>query len=100
MIFEALPLAFAHMPGGSIFAIVFFTLLSVAAVTSMVGLLEPLVAWAEEHKNIQRRTSAWGLCALVLLLSVFSILSYSDWSSITPLAWLPGLENKNITDGR
>ena len=98
LIFEALPLAFAHMPGGSIFAIVFFTLLSVAAVTSMVGLLEPLVAWAEEHKNIQRRTSAWGLCALVLLLSVFSILSYSDWSSFAPLAWLPGLADKNITD--
>ena len=29
---------------------------------------------------------------------MFSILSYSDWSSIKPLAWLPGLENKNITD--
>lgn len=98
LIFEALPLAFAHMPAGSLFAVVFFTLLSVAAVTSMVGLLEPLVAWAEEHKNIQRRTSAWGLCALVLVLSVGSILSYSDWSSIRPLAWLPGVADKNITD--
>lgn len=98
LIFEALPLAFAHMPAGSLFAVVFFTLLSVAAVTSMVGLLEPLVAWAEEHKNIQRRTSAWGLCALVLVLSLGSILSYSDWSSIRPLAWLPGVADKNITD--
>ena len=98
LIFEALPLAFAHMPAGHLFSIIFFILLSVAAVTSMVGLLEPLVSWAEEHKGINRCKAAWGCCAIVLFLSVFSILSYNHGSAITPLAWLPGFTDKNFTD--
>ena len=98
LIFEALPLAFAHMPAGHIFSIVFFTLLSVAAITSMVGLLEPLVAWAEKHKGINRRKGAWACCVLVLALSTFSILSYNHWASVTPLGGLPGLGDKNFTD--
>jgi len=98
LIFEALPLAFAHMPAGHLFSIIFFTLLSVAAITSMVGLLEPLVSWAEEHRGINRRAGAWGACGIVLALSIFSILSYNHWAKVTPLAWLPGFADKNVTD--
>lgn len=98
LIFEALPLAFAHMPAGHLFSLLFFTLLSVAAITSMVGLLEPLVAWAEEHKGISRRQGAWGFCAIVLALSVLSVLSYSHWQEAQPLSWLPGFADKNFTD--
>ncbi|MBT4493670.1 MAG: sodium-dependent transporter, partial [Gammaproteobacteria bacterium] len=55
LIFQTLPVAFAQMPGGQFIAIVFFTLLSVAAVTSMVGLLEPLVAWVEDSTTMNRQ---------------------------------------------
>ena len=98
LIFEALPLAFAHMPAGYVFSMVFFTLLSVAAITSMVGLLEPLVVWAETHKGVSRHQSTWGGCLIVLLLSTFSILSYNHWSGVMPLSWLPGFADKNLTD--
>ena len=98
LIFEALPLAFAHMPAGHLFSIVFFTLLSVAAITSMVGLLEPLVSGVEARVGIDRRKSAWACCGIVLVLSVSSILSYSHWQGVSPLAWLPCLDGKNITD--
>ena len=96
LIFEALPLAFAQMPGGHFFSVVFFTLLSVAAITSMVGLLEPLVSWAEEHKNINRRKGGLWFCVLILTLSLLSIFSYNHLADIQLLAWLPGFADRNF----
>jgi NSS family neurotransmitter:Na+ symporter len=38
LIFQTLPVAFAQMPGGYLFSVLFFLMLSVAGITSMVGL--------------------------------------------------------------
>ena len=62
----------------------------------MVGLLEPLVSWAEEHKNINRRKGGLGFCVVILVLSLLSIFSYNHISDIKPLAWLPGFDGKNF----
>lgn len=77
LIFQTLPVAFAQMPGGYVVSIVFFLLLSVAAITSMVGLLEPLISWAEEHKGISRHKSAVGITLITGSISVLSVLAYS-----------------------
>ena len=47
LIFLTLPLAFHQMWGGDVVAILFFLLLSVAAVTSMVGLAEPITGYSD-----------------------------------------------------
>ena len=57
------------MPGGYLVAVIFFTLLAVAAVTSMVGLLEPLVAWLSEQRGLTRAKSTaamLGKCRLAI----------------------------------
>jgi len=77
LIFQTLPVAFAQMPGGHIFGILFFLLLSVAAITSMVGLIEPITAWLEEHYGFARHKSAIAVVGVIATLSVFSILSYN-----------------------
>lgn len=77
LIFQTLPVAFAQMPGGHIVSVVFFLLLSVAAITSMVGLIEPLTSWLEEHRGFARHRSAVAVIASVGVLSVISILSYN-----------------------
>lgn len=77
LIFQTLPVAFAQMPGGHFVAITFFTLLSVAAVTSMVGLLEPLVAWVEEKKQTTRHLATVLVIAALSVLAVISVLSYN-----------------------
>ncbi len=82
LIFKTLPVAFAQMPGGHIVSILFFLLLSVAAITSMVGLMEPLISWAEEHKGMPRHKSAVLFTLITAVISVLSILAYSgimDW---------------------
>jgi len=83
LIFQALPVAFAQMPGGHFVAILFFTLLSVAAVTSMVGLMEPLVAWVEKTFDLPRHQATLTMFAAISALGVLSVLSYNviaDWT--------------------
>ncbi|UTW45010.1 sodium-dependent transporter [bacterium SCSIO 12696] len=77
LIFKTLPVAFSQMPGGYGVSIVFFMLLSVAAITSMVGLLEPLISWAEERKNTSRQKSAVIITLITAAISVLSILAFS-----------------------
>jgi len=82
LIFQTLPVAFAQMPGGYFFAGLFFLLLSVAAFTSMVGMLESLVSWLEELHGFTRHKATLIIVGANILLSVVSVLGYtvlSDW---------------------
>jgi neurotransmitter:Na+ symporter, NSS family len=63
--FIVLPEVFAHMPGGQLFASIFFILLFLAAVTSSLSMLQPGIAFLEEAFDIDRKRS-------VLLLGVIT----------------------------
>lgn len=80
LIFQTLPVAFAQMPGGHVFAVLFFVMLSVAGITSMVGLLESATAWCSERFNLHRHMSSVVVVVSVTLCSVASVLSYGAWS--------------------
>ncbi|MCZ6504045.1 MAG: sodium-dependent transporter [Gammaproteobacteria bacterium] len=77
LIFKILPVAFAQMPGGHVVSVLFFLLLSVAAITSMVGLTEPLTHWLEEHQGFSRHKSTLLVLGSIAVLSVISILGYN-----------------------
>ncbi|RLQ23776.1 sodium-dependent transporter [Seongchinamella sediminis] len=77
LIFQTLPVAFAQMPGGYGFSILFFVMLSVAGITSMVGLVESVNSWAEERFSIPRHKSALIVVGSVAALSVISLMSYN-----------------------
>jgi NSS family neurotransmitter:Na+ symporter len=77
LIFQTLPVAFANMPGGYGFSIAFFLLLSVAGITSMVGLIESVTAWMEDHHGFARHTSAIAVVGSIAVLSILSVLSYN-----------------------
>ncbi|MEM9623536.1 MAG: sodium-dependent transporter, partial [Pseudomonadota bacterium] len=97
LIFQTLPVAFAQMPGGLFVAVLFFLLLSVAAITSVVGLCEPLVAWLGERFGLNRHRAVLVLVGLVMLASFCSVLSYNVWQNLsvfgltlaTLLDWVP-----------
>lgn len=82
LIFQTLPVAFARMPGGWLFAVLFFLTLSFAAITSMVGLIEAQTAWLEEHRGFRRHRSAVVVLGVTSALSVITVLGYSD-----PAVW-------------
>ncbi len=82
LVFQTLPVAFAQMPGGQLIAVLFFTLLTVGGITSMVGLVEPVVSWLEEHRGFGRHVSTLTVIGSIAVLSVLSVLSYNviaDW---------------------
>jgi len=82
LIFQTLPLAFAQMPGGQWVGALFFLLLSVAAITSVVGLCEPLGAWLAERFDWSRHLALVVLTAVALLLGLVSVLSYNHWADV------------------
>lgn len=54
LIFETLPIAFSKMPLGGFFGTTFFVLVFFAAITSAIALLEPMVSYLTESRDIQR----------------------------------------------
>lgn len=77
LIFQTLPVAFAQMPGGYLFSVLFFLILSVAGITSMVGLVESVTAWLEDRFGLSRHHSAVLVVGSIAVFSILSILSYN-----------------------
>jgi neurotransmitter:Na+ symporter, NSS family len=75
--FETLPLAFGEMKAGVFVATSFFVLLTVAAWTSAIGLLEPAVAWLSETRDIARPAAAVRVGIVVWLLGFLTVLSFN-----------------------
>lgn len=82
LIFETLPIAFGQMPGGRFVGTAFFVLLSIAALTSSISLLEPMVSWLEEHRGMPRAGSAVGAGAVAFILGLGTVLSFNHWAEI------------------
>ncbi len=82
LIFQTLPVAFAQMPAGQWVGTMFFLLLAVAAITSVVGLFEPLCAWLSERFFWSRHKSAIVLTLAAVACGMVSVLSYNVWSGV------------------
>jgi neurotransmitter:Na+ symporter, NSS family len=83
LIFMSLPLAFQAMPLGTLFGILFFVMLSMAALTSSISMVEATVSWLVDNKGISRRTAAWGTGIVLWLISTLAMLSFNlgaDWT--------------------
>jgi neurotransmitter:Na+ symporter, NSS family len=78
LIFQTLPLAFGNMAGGHLFGTLFFVLLTFAAWTSSIGLVEPAVAWSVETFGRSRRIAAVVIGLLIWALGFLTILSFNE----------------------
>lgn len=98
LMYVTLPLAFARVPFGTAAAAAFFILLSVAALSSAISLLEMPVAVAHRELRWSRPASAVAAAALCWALGLPSVLSFNLWAEWRPLAWLPGLASLTVFD--
>jgi len=81
--FVTIPAVFAEMPfGGAFFGALFFLLLSVAALTSMISLLEVVAAWLIDEKGWHRPKAAAFMGAIIFVVGIFASLSLGDLSHI------------------
>lgn len=99
LIFMSLPLAFQAMPLGTLFGVLFFAMLSMAALTSSISMVEATVSWLVDNKGISRRTAAWGSGIVLWLLSTLAMLSFNlgaDWTLLgrTFFDWLDYLTSR------
>ncbi|HMA62549.1 MAG TPA: sodium-dependent transporter [bacterium] len=76
LIFNILPSMFNEIPAGGFFRIIFFLLLSMAALTSTISLMEVITAFFTEEFNLSRRKATIFLGGVVFLLGVPSALSF------------------------
>ena len=98
LIFRTLPTAFIEMPGGSIFGALFFLLLAFAAVTSLIALIEPLVAYAVDKWGITRHKACVVVGLIVWLFGLGSVLSFNAWDDIFPLGMIGLFEASTFYD--
>ncbi len=83
LIFQKLPLAYQALPFGRLLGFLFFTTVLVAAITSAIALLEPVVAWMSEKEGATRKKIATKCGMLVWVLGLGTIFSLSIWSEYT-----------------
>lgn len=80
LVFVTLPIAFGQMPGGLLFGTLFFVLLTFAAWTSSISLIEPAVAWLVENKGWSRIRASVLAGATTWVVGIGTVLSFSLWS--------------------
>lgn len=96
LIFQTLPLVFGQMAGGGFFGTLFFILLAMAAITSAISMLEPVVEWLEERKGISRLKGALLGGVTIWFVGIGTVLSFNHWADFYPLAFIPGMDGRNI----
>ena len=80
LLFVTLTSAFANLPGGMLFGFLFFLLVCLAALSSSISMVEPVVAWITERFNIGRTGATTAYCAAVWLFGMGSVFSFNEWS--------------------
>ena len=76
--FNALPNVFAVMPGGQFFGFLWFFMLFIAAITSSLSMLQPVIAFFEEGIGLKRHASATLLGLLSAMGSAFVVYFSKD----------------------
>jgi len=82
LMFVTLPLAFGQMTGGAFFGAVFFLLVTFAAITSSISLVEPAIAWLIERLKTTRAKAALVVGGLAWLMGLGSAFSFNIWEDL------------------
>ncbi len=80
LVFQALPLAFDHIPLGGVAGTAFFLLLTLVAWVSALAFIEPALVWLGERYGLSRRRAALVCGVAGWLLGVVVMLSFNAWA--------------------
>ena len=85
LVFQIFPIIFSQIPGGYTFALLFFTLLCVAALTSTISLLEVPVAYLVDEREWSRKKAALAVGFISFVIGVPSALSFGGMKFFTKI---------------
>lgn len=83
LVFKVLPNVFQQMPLGTLWSILFYALLFIAAITSLISLLEVVTAYIYENTSLTRRKAAFIVTGMVSVLGVFASMSFGLLQDVT-----------------
>ena len=86
LLFRTLPVAFAQLPAGWLIAAVFFLLVTFAALSSAISLLEVVVAYFVDERGWTRRRAAVGLGLVIFVLGIPSAMGENVLAFMDSLA--------------
>lgn len=82
LVFVTLPNIFVQMPWGSVWAFIFFALLALASITSLISLHQVVTAYVAEEFKLSNRKAALVVTCLVVVLSIVCSLSLGVWNNV------------------
>lgn len=88
--FLTLPAVFERMPIGHFFGFLWFFLLFLAAITSSISMLQPVIAFLEEGFNLGRRASVTFLGLITFIGSVFVVYFSKDLEALDTMDFWVG----------
>lgn len=84
LVFQSLPIVFSNMWGGTIFAVIFFGLLLVAALTTSLTIYEVINTALQEKTNMGcKKAIAITLGAIFILGNIPTVLGDNLWKDVT-----------------
>ena len=92
LVFKSLPIVFSHMPFGGFFAVAFFALLMIAALTTSLPIYEVIITTLQEKFKIKRKS------AILLVLGTIFIFGNLPSLMATNLLADVKIFGKNIFD--
>lgn len=79
LLFVTLSHAFNSMAAGAIVGTLFFALVAIAALTSLISLTEPVLSWIVERYNAKRWRVAISIGVICWLLGLGTVFSFNEW---------------------
>jgi NSS family neurotransmitter:Na+ symporter len=83
LMFVTMPQVFRTMPAGQVIGALFFILVTLAALTSSISLMEVVTAVVIEKFRVKRMWASVIVIVITLLLGLLSVFGYSIWSDVT-----------------
>ena len=83
LVFIVLPRIFAQIPLGNVFAVMFFIILLIAAITSVISLLEVITAYVTEKLKLKRIVAVSAITVIVTFFASLSSLSQGVLKNVT-----------------
>ncbi|MDO5597566.1 MULTISPECIES: sodium-dependent transporter [Acidaminococcus] len=96
LIFLTIPNLFTLMPGGRIWGSLFFIFLSFAALSTVIAVMESIIACFRELFDWERPKAAWIVFVLIAVGSIPCVLGFNVWSGFQPLG--PGTGVLDLED--
>lgn len=96
LIFRVLPMAFGQMNFGSFVGAIFFVLLTFAALTSCIAILQPAVAYLEESWGFSVIKATITSAGAAWVIGIGCVLSYNVWAGWYPLNFIGFFEGQTF----